>query len=201
MQRLPEKAWAVILSITAGHDDSLEEVARAVRDVAAWRSCLHVEMVSRRVRQLVHPCLVRMQVSHTCRLLILVWKMRREIKIEVDLEQLDSMPWSPDNRKCAMRQCKHRTGLFVPWHAHPCHPGGSSYVGAVSTSGEAAGSSIHGSIRIDDWMDERGLHLVVCSIGCLQKINCLKALWPREAEEESWRILRGTEAFLDGPAT
>ena len=103
--------------------------------------------------------------------------------------QMRYAPMQPKNWPLCPLACKPMSSrrIKLPW--------------ACSHEGEAAASSISRSMRIDNWINERGPHLVVCSIGCLQKIDCLKALWPREAEEESWRILRGAEAFLDGPAT
>ena len=198
MQRLPMEAWTAILCITAGPLDDLDEMTGAEGDVSSWRTCLCVEIVSKGVRQHVHPCIVQMQVCHPRQLLILAWKMRREIKMEVDVEQLDSKPWSLDSRKCAMRKCNQRTGIFVPWHAGNgiYHPGSSSYSGPLSTRGEAAMCSVNGSCRIDDWINERGPHLVVCSPGCLQKINRLEALWSSLTGEHMWRILRGTDVFF-----
>ena len=203
MQRLPVEAWTAILCITAGPLDDLDEMTGAEGDVASWRTCLCVEIVSKGVRQHVHPCIAQMLVSHPRQLLILAWKMRREIKMEVDVEQLDSKPWSLDNSKCAMRKCNQRTGIFVPWHAgHDIyHPGNSSYSGPLATRGETAMSSINGSFRIDYLINERGPYLIVCSFGCLQKIHRLRALWPRHTGEHVWRILRGTETFLEDPAT
>ena len=148
MQRLPVEAWTAILCITAGPLDDLDEMTGAEGDVSSWRTCLCVEIVSKGVRQHVHPCIVQMQVCHPRQLLILAWKMRREIKMEVDVEQLDSKPWSLDSRKCAMRKCNQRTGIFVPWHAGNgiYHPGSSSYRGRVLS----ATNFINGSCRIDD---------------------------------------------------
>jgi len=203
MQRLPVEAWTAILCITAGPLDDLDEMTGAEGDVSSWRTCLCVEIVSKGVRQHVHPCIVQMQVCHPRQLLILAWKMRREIKMEVDVEQLDSKPWSLDSRKCAMRKCNQRTGIFVPWHAgnDEYHRGSSSYSGPLSTRGEASMCSIYGPCRIDDWINGRGPHLVVCSFGCLQKMDRLIALWPSHTGEDAWRILRGTEAFLEDPAS
>ena len=203
MQRLPVEAWNEILCITAGPLDDLNEMTGAESDVASWRTCLCVEIVSKGVRQHVHPCIAQMLVSHPRQLLILAWKMRREIKMEVDVEQLDSKPWSLDNRKCAMRKCNQRTGIFVPWHAgrDVYHPGYSSYNGPLSTRGEMAMSSINGSFRIDYCIAERGLYLVVCSFGCLQRMNRLKTLWPKHTGEHEWQIVRGTECFEDDVQT
>ena len=197
MQRLPVEAWTAILCITAGPLDDLDEMTGAEGDVSSWRTCLCVEIVSKGVRQHVHPCIVQMQVCHPRQLLILAWKMRREIKMEVDVEQLDSKPWSLDSRKCAMHKCNQRTGIFVPWHAGNgiYHPGSSSYRGPVLTY---INFNL-GSCRIDDWINERGPHLVVCSFGCLQKINRLRALWSSHTGEHVWRILIGTEGFLEDP--
>ena len=162
--------------------------------MSSWRSCLRVETVSKAVRQHIHPCIAQMQFSHPRHFLILAWKMRREIRMEVDVEQLDSKPWSLNSPKCAMRKCNQRTGIFVPWNAGRAndHPGSSSYSGPLATRGETAGCSINGSFRIDDWINERGPHLVVCSFRCLQHIHRLKALWPRHAGDPVWHILRGT---------
>ena len=191
MQRLPVEAWTEILCITAGPLDDLDEMTGAEGDVSSWRTCLRVEIVSKGVRQHVHPCIAQMQVSHPRQLLILAWKMRREIRMEVDVEQLDSKPWSLNSPKCAMRKCNQRTGIFVPWHeGHDIyHPGSSSYSGPLATRGETAMSSINGPGRIDDWIHEKGPHLVVCSFRCLQHIHRLKALWPRFAGEPAWQIL------------
>ena len=203
MQRLPMEAWTAILCITAGPLDDLDEMTGAEGDVSSWRTCLCVEIVSKGVRQHVHPCIVQMQVCHPRQLLILAWKMRREIKMEVDVEQLDSKPWSLDSRKCAMRKCNQRTGIFVPWHAgnDEYHTGDSSYSGPLSTRGETSMCSIYGPGRIDDYINGRGPHLVVCSFGCLQKIKRLIAFWPSHTGEDAWRILRGTEPFLEDAAS
>ena len=111
MQRLPVEAWTAILCITAGPLHDLDEMTGAEGDVASWRTCLCVEIVSKGVRQHVHPCIAQMLVSHPRQLLILAWKMRRGIKMEVDLEQLDSKPWSLDNRKMDTRV--HLCGRMV----------------------------------------------------------------------------------------
>ena len=183
MQCLPEEAWISILCIIVGPLDDLDEITGAEGNVSSWRSCLRVETVSKAVRQHIHPCIAQMQVS-----------LRREIRMEVDVEQLDSKPWSLNSPKCAMRKCNQRTGIFVPWNAGRAndHPGSSSYSGPLATRGETAGCSINGSFRIDDWINERGPHLVVCSFRCLQHIHRLKTLWPRHAGEHLWPILRGT---------
>ena len=147
---------------------------------------------------MVNPCIAQMQLSHARRLLILAWKMRRVIRMEVNVEQLHSTPWSLDNRGCAMRKCKQKTGIFVPWHAggNIYHTGSRSYSGPLATRGETSTSSIDGPARIEDWINEKGPHLVVCSFGCLQDIRCLQVRWPRRTGECMWQILRGTEAFV-----
>ena len=137
MQCLPVEAWTSILCITAGPLDDLDEIKEAEGHVSSWRTCLRVEIVSKGVWQHVHPCIAQMQVSHPRQLLILAWKMRREIRMEVDVEQLDSKSWSLNSPKCAMRKCNQRTGIFVPWYAgnDTYHPGSSSYRGPLATRG------------------------------------------------------------------
>ena len=159
--------------IIVGSLDDLDEITGA-EDVSSWRSCLRVETVSKAVRQHIHPCIAQMQLS-----------LRREIRMQVDVEQFDSKSWSLNSSKCAMRKCNQRTGIFVPWHeGHDVyHPGSSSYSGPLATRGERAMCSINGPGRIDDRINEKGPHLVVCSFGCLQHIHRLKALWPRFASE------------------
>ena len=192
MQCLPVEAWTSILCIIVGPLDDLDEITGAEGNVSSWRSCLRVETVSKAVRQHIHPCITQMQFN-----------LRSEIRMEVDVDQFDSKSWSLNSPKCAMRKCNQRTGIFVPWHAgHDIyHPGSSSYSGPLATRGETAMCSINGSFRIDDWINKRGPHLVVCSFGCLQKIDRLRALWPSHRDEHVWRILRGTKAFLEDSAT
>ena len=203
MLSLPFEAWTAILCHTAGPLDDLDEMKAAEGGVSSWRTCLHAEIVSKGVQQKVTPCIAQMQLSHARQLLILGWKMRHVIGMEVNIGQLHSKPWSLDNRRCAMRKCERETGTFVPWHAGGdiYHTGSRSYSGPLATRGETSMSSINGSGRIDDWINERGPHLVVCSFGCLQDIRCLQARWPRRTGERMWHILRGTEAFVDFPAT
>ena len=199
MQRLPVEAWTSILCIIVGPLDDLDEITGAEGNVSSWRSCLRVETVSKAVRQHIHPCIAQMQFSHPRHFLILAWKMRREISMVVAVEQLDSKLWSLKSPKCAMRKCNQRTGIFVPWHEGNdlYHPGSSSYSGPLATRGERAMCSINGPGRIDDRINEKGPHLVVCSFGCLQHIHRLKALWPRFVGEPAWQILRFPEDIGD----
>ena len=114
MLSLPFEAWTAILCHTAGPLDDLDEMKAAEGDVSSWRTCLRVEIVSKGVRQKVNPCIAQMQLSHPRQLLILGWKMRRVIGMEVNVEQLHSEPWSLDNRGCAMRKCKQKNRQICP---------------------------------------------------------------------------------------
>ena len=86
MQRLPVEAWTAILCITAGPLDDLDEITGAEGHVSSWRTCLRVEVVSKGVRQHVHPCIAQMQVSHPRQLLILAWKIECAVKYFAALE-------------------------------------------------------------------------------------------------------------------
>ena len=184
MQCLPVEAWTSILCIIVGPLDDLDEITGAEGDVSSWRSCLRVETVSKAVSQHIHPCIAQMQLS-----------LRREIRMVVDVEQFHSKSWSLNSPKCAMRKCNQRTGIFVPWHeGHDIyHTGFPRYSGPLSTRGEMSMCSINGPERIDNLINGKGPHLVVCSFGCLQHIHRLKALWPRFMGEPAWQIVRGTE--------
>ena len=184
MQCLPVEAWSSILCIIVGSLDDLDEITGAEGNVSSWRSCLRVETVSKAVRQHIHPCIAQIQLS-----------LRREIRMVVDVEQFDSKSWSLNSPKCAMRKCNQRTGIFVPWHeGHDIyHTGFPRYSGPLSTRGEMSMCSINGPEKIDNLINEKGPHLVVCSFGCLQHIHRLKALWPRFMGEPAWQIVRGTE--------
>ena len=173
MQSLSHGAWTLILDYTVGfHKDYTDG------DLSLWRNCLRVEVVCKRVRQDIHPKIVQMQeIGPTRKLLVLGWKTKHEIRMEVDIKQR----WSVGNCDCAMRKCKQKTGIFLPWlqgRGENYTGTERSYCGPISIRGERAMSSLYGPGRIDDLISKKGPHLVVCSLGCWQDIRFLAKRWP-----------------------